>query len=55
VKLPNPKALGVVAFLALAGVATALGCPFFRNPGNFASAGGIVGYLRYIADVHRKH
>jgi len=54
VKLPSLRMLGVVGFVALAAVATALGCPFFRNPGNFASTGGLIGYVRYVVDVHRK-
>ncbi|HYS74176.1 MAG TPA: hypothetical protein VEO96_09405 [Thermoplasmata archaeon] len=52
-KLPSLRTLGVVGFLALAAVATALGCPFFRNPGNFASTGGLIGYVRYVVDIHR--
>ena len=54
VKLSSLRMLGVVVFVALAAVATALGCPFFRNPGNFASTGGLIGYVRYVVDVHRK-
>ena len=45
-----PAILGIVA-----AVAAALGCPVFRNPGNYISAGGLVGYLKYVVDVHRKH
>lgn len=53
-KLPNLKVVGVIGFIALAAIATALGCPFFRNPTNYASAGGFFGSLRYLADIHRK-
>lgn len=54
-KVPNLKALLVASFVAVAAVAAALGCPVFRNPANYAGAGGIVGYLRYVAAVHRRH
>jgi len=54
-KTPNVKAILVAAFVAVAAVAAALGCPVFRNPANYAGAGGLVGYLRYVAAVHRKH
>jgi hypothetical protein len=53
-KRPSLKGLGVLAFILIAAVSAALGCPFFRNPANFATAGGMVGYFRYIVDVHRK-
>lgn len=48
------KGLGVVIFIVVGAVSAALGCPFFRNPANFTTAGGMVGYLRYVVDVHRK-
>lgn len=48
------KGLGVVVFIVVAAVSAALGCPFFRNPANFTTAGGMAGYLRYIVDAHRK-
>ncbi len=54
-KTPNIKALLVAGFVVMAAVAAALGCPVFRNPANYAGAGGIVGYLRYVVAVHRKH
>ena len=53
-KRPNLKGLGVVLFVIIGAVSAALGCPFFRNPANFATAGGMVGYLKYVVDVHRK-
>lgn len=53
-KRPNLKGLGVVLFVIIGAVSAALGCPFFRNPANFATAGGMVGYLRYVVDAHRK-
>lgn len=53
-KFPGLKVVGVIGFIALAAIATILGCPFFRNPANYASAGGFVGSLRYLADIHRK-
>ena len=52
---PNWKALGIVGFIILGAVSAALGCPFFRNPENYAAAGGMVGYLQHLVDVHRKH
>jgi hypothetical protein len=55
VKRPSLKGVAVAAFFALAAISAALGCPFFRNPANFTTAGGMVGYLRYVVDVHRKH
>jgi hypothetical protein len=54
-KRPSWKALGVLGFIALGAVSAALGCPFFRNPGNFTSAGGVVGYLEHLVAVHRKN
>ena len=54
-KTPNIKALLVAGFVVMAAVAAALGCPVFRNPANYAGAGGIVGYLRYVVAVHRRH
>jgi len=54
-KIPNVKAVLIASFVAIAAVAAALGCPVFRNPANYAGAGGIVGYLRYVVAVHRKH
>jgi len=53
-KRPNWKALGILAFLALGAVSAALGCPFFRNPENYMSAGGLVGYVQHLVSVHRK-
>lgn len=55
VRRPNLKVLAVMSFGIVAAVAAALGCPVFRNPGNYLSAGGVVGYLKYVVDVHRKH
>ena len=45
-------ALGV--FAAIAAIAAATGCPVFRNPASYTGAGGIVGYLKYVVDAHRK-
>ncbi len=53
-KRPNWKALGIVAFIIVGAVSAALGCPFFRNPENYVSAGGFVGYVQHLVDVHRK-
>jgi hypothetical protein len=47
--------LAAAAFAVVAGVAAALGCPVFRNPGAYLTAGGAVGYFRHVIDVHRKH
>jgi len=55
VRRPSLKLLAVMAFGTVAAVAAALGCPVFRNPGNYMSAGGLVGYVKYVVDVHRKH
>lgn len=46
--------LGVVAFVILGAVSAALGCPFFRNPQNYVAAGGMVGYLQHLIEVHRR-
>lgn len=54
-KRPNLRSLGIVAFIIVGAVSAALGCPFFRNPQNYATAGGMVGYLKYVVDVHKKH
>ena len=54
VRLLNLKVIGLAIFAVVAAVAAALGCPVFRNPGTYASAGGAVGYLKYVVDVHRK-
>ena len=54
-KRPNLQSLAVAIFVAVGVVSAALGCPFFRNPANYASAGGMVGYLKYAANAHRKH
>jgi len=35
-------------------LSAALGCPFFGNPENYMSAGGVVGYVQHHVDVHRK-
>ena len=51
----NWKALGLVGFIVLGAISAALGCPFFRNPANYVSAGGLVGYVQHLVDVHRKH
>jgi len=53
-KRPNWRALGLLAFIALGAVSAALGCPFFRNPANFTSAGGLAGYVEHLVAVHRK-
>ena len=53
-KRPNWKAIGFLAFIALGAVSAALGCPFFRNPQNYMSAGGFVGYVQHLISVHRK-
>ena len=47
--------LFAAAFAVVAAVAAALGCPVFRNPGAYLTAGGAVGYFRHVIDVHRKH
>ena len=39
---------------AVLGLLAALGCPFFRNPQNYMSAGGFVGYVQHLISVHRK-
>ena len=54
VRLLNLKVIGLAIFAVVAAVAAVLGCPVFRNPGTYASAGGAVGYLKYVVDVHRK-
>src|SRR5437899_12904148 len=53
-KRPNWKAIGFLAFIAVGAVSAALGCPFFRNPENYMSAGGFVGYVQHLVSVHRK-
>lgn len=53
-KRPDWRALGLLGFIAVGAVAAALGCPFFRNPANYASAGGLVGYVQHVVAVHRK-
>ena len=53
-KRPNWKAIGFLAFVAVGAVSAALGCPFFRNPQNYMSAGGFVGYVQHLISVHRK-
>jgi len=53
-KRPNWKAIGFLAFIAVGAVSAALGCPFFRNPQNYMSAGGFVGYVQHLISVHRK-
>ena len=52
---PNLKMIGLAAFGIVAAVAAALGCPVFRNPNSYLSAGGLIGYMKYVVDVHRKH
>jgi len=54
-KRPNLRSLGVILFIVVGAVSAALGCPFFRNPENYATAGGMVAYLKYVVDVHKKH
>ena len=54
-KRPNLRSLGVVGFIILGAVSAVLGCPFFRNPENYATAGGMVAYMKYVVDVHKKH
>ncbi|HLB68105.1 MAG TPA: hypothetical protein VJN63_06545 [Thermoplasmata archaeon] len=46
--------LAAAVFAVVAGVAAALGCPVFRNPQAYITAGGAVGYLRHVIDVHRR-
>ncbi len=53
-KRPNWRALGVLGFIVTGAVSAALGCPFFRNPANFTSAGGLAAYLERLVAVHRK-
>lgn len=53
-KRPNLRSLGLVLFIAIGAVSAALGCPFFRNPQNYVTAGGMVGYLQHLVDVHRR-
>lgn len=53
-KRPNLRALVLLGFIAVAAVSAALGCPFFRNPQNYMSAGGFVAYVQHLVDVHRK-
>jgi hypothetical protein len=50
----NWRALGLLGFIALGAVSAVLGCPFFRNPANFTSAGGLAGYVGHLIAVHRK-
>ena len=53
----NPKLayLLVSVFSIVAAVSAALGCPFFRNPSTYATAGGAVVYLRQVLEAHRNH
>ncbi len=44
----------VSLFSIVAAVSAALGCPFFRNPSTYATAGGAFAYLRGLIDVHRR-
>ncbi len=53
-KRPSWRGLFLLGFIALGAVSAALGCPFFRNPQNYMSAGGFVGYAQHLVDVHRK-
>ncbi len=41
-------------FGIVAGVSAALGCPFFRNPTTYASAGGAVLFFKDAVAVHKK-
>ena len=52
---PNLRSLGLVLFIVVRAVSAALGCPFFRNPENYATAGGMMAYLKYVVDVHKRH
>jgi ferric-dicitrate binding protein FerR (iron transport regulator) len=51
----NVKMIALASFGAVAAVAAALGCPVFRNPANYLTAGGAIGYLKHVVDVHRRH
>lgn len=51
----NVKMIAIAAFGGIAAVAAALGCPVFRNPANYLSAGGAIGYLKHVVDLHRQH
>jgi len=46
--------LAAAVFAVVAGVAAAFGCPVFRNPQAYITAGGAVGYLRHVIDGHRR-
>lgn len=50
----NAKAVVIAVFAIVVAVAAALGCPVFRNPGAYMSAGGAIAYLRHVVDVHRR-
>ena len=54
-KRPNLRSMAVVLFIIVGAVSAALGCPFFRNPENYATAGGMLAYLKYVVDVHTTH
>lgn len=54
VKRSDLPFVGLGIFAVIAAVAAALGCPVFRNPASYTGAGGIVGYVKYVIDVHRK-
>ena len=51
---PRLSYLLLTAFSIVAAVSAALGCPFFRNPQTYATAGGAVVSLRQLIEVHRK-
>lgn len=51
----NVKMIAIASFGVVAAVAAALGCPVFRNPANYIGAGGAIGYLKHVVDVHRRH
>ena len=43
--------IAIALFSIVAAVSAALGCPFFRNPGTYAGAGGAWAYLRSGSDL----
>ncbi len=46
--------IAIALFSIVAAVSAALGCPFFRNPGTYAGAGGAWAYLRSGSDLRRR-